>query len=493
MERLDAAVIGGGITGLACGFRLEEESGRLGRGLNWRLFEAGDRVGGTIRTERRGEFLMEGGPDAFLNEKPEALELIRRLGLESRLVSVSARALQRSFVLRGGKLHPVPEGMWLIAPTRFWPFWQSPLFSLHGKLRTGLEMFIPPRAEGPDESAAAFIRRRFGDELYRKVGEPMVSGIYGGDPEDLSARAVLAKFCALESRYGGVISGLREEARGRETAPASGPRYSLFLSLDQGMETLTEALRVRLEARIELGSKLESIDRAAPGAPRVLRFAGGREPVEAREVCLALPVPVAARLLAPGAPALASVLGEIRAASVLTANYAFGRSRITHPLDGFGFVAPRSEALSLIGCSFSSVKFEGRAPAGGVLLRVFAGFAAGGDEEIARRLLGELGPLLGIRGEPLFYTVSRHPESMPQYRVGHAELVERIRAEEEKTGGVTVVGNAFEGVGLSDCIRGGETAAAVILRRFAPKDLARDSSAASRPQNGFLIARRGDD
>lgn len=456
-RRVDVAVIGGGITGLAALHAIEE---RRAAGLDTgsaRLYEAAPEVGGTIRTRERDGFLLECGPDAFLNEKPEALNLIRRIGLTDDLISFSRAVAQRSFVYFGGRLYPVPEGTWLMAPTRMRPFIGSPLFSLKGKLRAGLELFIPPKEGDDDESVASFIRRRFGDEVFRRLGEPMVAGIYGGDAETLSARTVLPRFLKLEREYGGVIEGLRAELRLRKESGPSGPRYGLFLSMKKGMGSIIARLVERLDGLVECDAEVSSLERTNPSGPWTLHFRG-RAPVEAKSVCLALPAPAASKLLGPTVPDLSELLSRIRNESVLTLNLAFDRPAIGHPLDGFGFVVPRDSGLKLIGCSFSSVKFEGRAPEGRVLLRAFAGPLRESDEAVARELLSELRPILGIRGEPVFAHVSRHPGAMPQYRVGHAALAQSIRRAQAAVPGLALAGNWFGGVGLSDCIREAEAA-----------------------------------
>ncbi|HEX8709626.1 MAG TPA: protoporphyrinogen oxidase [Pyrinomonadaceae bacterium] len=463
-------VIGGGISGLAAAHRLIEQGARQDAPAEVILLEASARVGGTILTRRRDGFLLEAGPDSFISEKPEALALAQRLGLGPRLIETN-EAHRRSFIVRGARLHPVPDGFQLLAPSRFWPFVTTPIFSWAGKARMALDLLLPRRADAngnDDESLAQFVRRRLGREALERMAQPMVGGIYTADPERLSLRATMPRFLEMERTHRSLIRAMwrqRRKLSAAETRGTSGARYSLFLSFEEGLQTLVEGLTARLPAGVvRLNARAESLDFDAAGEGWRIPL-GGAETIHADAVCLALPAYAAADLVRAIDAPLADELAAIPYASTATINLAYRREDIPHPLDGFGFVVPFSERRATLACTFSSVKFAGRAPAGHVLLRAFAGgalqpeiFALDEDQMLAavRRDLREL---LGIERAPLFCEVSKWPRSMAQYHLGHIERVGRIRERLGALPTLGLAGNAYGGAGIPDCIRSGERAA----------------------------------
>jgi oxygen-dependent protoporphyrinogen oxidase len=462
------AIIGGGISGLAAAHRLIELSETSNKRFHLTLLEASPRLGGTIQTETRDGFLLERGPDSFISEKPEALKLAQRLGIESRLIQTNQQH-RRSFIVRKGRLRPVPEGFQLLAPTRFWPFITSDIFNLAGKLRMSADLFLPrkPTNGTNDESLASFVRRRLGQQALERMAQPMVGGIYTADPELLSLRATLPRFLDMEQEHRSLILGMWRKSRTvKNQGGVSGARYSLFLSFDQGMQVLVEALEKKIGefryADVRLNTSVKSVHRTAD-AWRIEDDTGSILEVDA--VCFAIPGYVAARLIAPTSVTLASHLNQIRFASTATVNLGFRRADIKHALDGFGFVVPVIEKRSVIACTFASVKFAGRAPANHVLLRAFVGGALQpamldlDDAEIIRRVQSDLESLLGITGQPLFAEVSRWMNSMPQYQLGHLDLVNEIEAELRHLPELSLVGNSYRGAGVPDCIRSGEQAA----------------------------------
>jgi oxygen-dependent protoporphyrinogen oxidase len=475
-ERIQRVVIiGGGISGLAAAHHLLEHDAPL----DVLLLEASDRVGGTIRTHRREGFLLEGGPDAFISEKPEALALARRLGLEKQLIETND-AFRRSFIVRQGKLLPVPEGFQLLAPSRFLPFVTSGIFSWTGKARMALDLLLPRRAQAngeTDESLAAFVRRRLGREALERMAQPMVGGIYTADPEKLSLRATMPRFLEMERAHRSLLRAMwhaRRKQSKAETSGTSGARYSLFLSFDGGMQTLTDELQARLPAnviRLQTTARELTFDEATK---RWKIRTQDDELIEADAVCLALPAYAAASLLRGADAQLASELDAIPYASTATVNLAFRRKSIAHPLDGFGFVVPFVERRATLACSFSSIKFVGRAPAGHVLLRAFVGGAlqpemfALDEAAMVAAVRKDLQELLGITDEPLFTIVEKWPRSMAQYHVGHMERVERIRQRLDSFPTLQLAGNAYGGAGIPDCIRSGETAAKRVLQMVSP-------------------------
>lgn len=473
-------VIGGGISGLAAAHRLVERSEQSKTRVEVVLLESSARLGGVIRTEHRDGFLLEGGPDSFISEKPEAVALAKRIGLDSRLIE-TANMHRRSFIVRRGRLHAVPEGFQLLAPTRFWPFVTTGIFSWTGKARMALDLVLPKRAAAngsDDESLAQFVRRRLGHEALERMAQPMVGGIYTADPERLSLRATMPRFLEMEREHRSLIRAMwkrRRQQGAAEVKGTSGARYSLFLSFDEGMGVLVDAIVGRLSsASIRLHTRAESLalDAASRRWKIKVGAAEGGETINADAVCLALPAYSAANLLRDLDAELAAELDRILYASTATVNLTYRLADIPHRLDGFGFVAPIIERRATLACTFSSVKFAGRAPEGYALLRAFVGGAlqpemyALAEEQMVMAVRADLQELLGIEKPPLFAHVEKWPRSMAQYHLGHVELVERIGAHLGSYPGLKLAGNAYGGAGIPDCVRSGERAADEILATF---------------------------
>ena len=448
-------IIGGGISGLAAAHRLNEQ--------HVTLLEAAPRLGGTIQTEHRDGFLIERGPDSFISEKPHALAIAKRLGLESRLVQTNEQ-FRRSFIVRDGRLRAVPEGFQLLAPSRLWPFITSDIFSVAGKARMAADLVLPrKRTNGVnDESLASFVRRRLGVEALERMAQPMVGGIYTADPETLSLRATLPRFLEMEREHRSLILAMLRQGRAQKVG-TSGARYSLFLSFDRGMQVLVDALAEQIKADVRLNTRAVGLKRDGAGWT-IITNAGE---LKADAICIALPACTAASLLADVHETLAEKLKRIKYASTATINFAYRRSAISHPLNGFGFVVPFVEQRSLLACTFSSVKFSGRAPEGHVLLRAFAGGAlqpeifALDEGDMRVRIETSLRELLGITEDPLFVEVAKWKDSMPQYEVGHLERVSEIEKLVSELPGLSLAGNAYRGAGIPDCIRSGESAVAL--------------------------------
>ena len=454
-------VVGGGIAGLTAAHRAVELARERGIALELTLLEARERLGGTIATERMGGFLVEAGPDSFLSEKPWALALCKRLGVEDRLTRTDDR-FRKVYVWHAGRLHPLPDGFQLLGPTRLAPFLRSPLFSWPGKLRMALDLVLP-RGGADDESLGAFVRRRLGREALERVAQPLVAGIYTADPDDLSLAATLPRFLELEKRERSILLALWRAARTAPQPGTSGARWSLFVTFKEGMEELVATLAARLPVGAALVKHpVTGVERRGE-AWRVDIDASG--PMAADRVILATETHVAARLLRYVDPSLATLLGEIPYASSATISLGYRHADVPHALDGFGFVVPRIEGRALLACTFSSVKYPGRAPAGHVLLRCFVGGALDerilelDDASLARRARDELGQALGIKAEPVLTRLFRWPAAMPQYHVGHLARVETIERRLAGLPGLRLAGGAYRGVGIADCIRAGEDAA----------------------------------
>ncbi|HLA12007.1 MAG TPA: protoporphyrinogen oxidase [Pyrinomonadaceae bacterium] len=454
-------VIGAGITGLAAANRLVELNQTAANRIEVLLLEGSKRLGGIVRTEERDGFLLEHGPDSFLSEKPEVINLAARIGIKSRLAQTNPR-YRRSFIVSKGRLCNVPKGFHLLAPSRLWPMITSDIFSWRGKARILLETVVPRRASNGDvdESLADFVRRRLGQEALERIAQPMVGGIYTADPKRLSLRATFPRFLEMESKHGSLIRALRRQRE--EGAEVSGARYSLFLSFDRGMQVLTDTLAARLPTDlVRTDSKALSIARTAKWHVRT----SSGETITANAICITVPSYAAASLLRDFDSRLSSELDNIGYESTATVNLAYKRRDISHALDGFGFVVPAIERRAVIACTFSSIKFAGRAPEDHVLLRAFVGgalqseFFALETQEILAPVKRDLNELLGITAEPLFTTLTKWQRSMPQYEVGHQARVDRIHDLSRRVRGLELAGNAYSGVGIPDCIRSGEQAA----------------------------------
>jgi oxygen-dependent protoporphyrinogen oxidase len=469
-------VIGGGLSGLAAAHRIYERARTMRRQFDLTILEAKDQIGGVLWTERSDGFTLEGGPDSFITNKPWAIDLCRRLGLSDQLIETES-SHRRSFVVRNGKLVPVPEGFVLMAPHRLGPILTTPILSWRGKLRFLMDLVIPRRDEPSEESLAAFVRRRLGREALDRLVQPLVAGIYTADPNDLSLRATLPQFLAMEHDHRSLIlAGWRQSSRrgirGLERQ-ASGARYGMFVTLADGMDTLPKALaRALPEGTVRTGTAVRRITRNEPVSPWLIELLDG-PPIEADAVIVATEAHAAARILDSPDPTLALQLRAIPYASSLIVNIAYRRDQISHPLDGFGAVVPAIEGRPILAVSFLSVKFANRAPAGTVLLRVFIGGASQpqhlelDDQAITELVRHELADLIGASGEPLFTRIGRHPRSMPQYILGHLDRVATIRRHLAKHSRLYLAGVAYDGVGIPDCIHAAEMTADSLIEALA--------------------------
>ena len=465
-ERLFAAVVGGGMAGLATAFWLA----RRGPERPVALFERSERLGGVVRTERTADgFVVEGGPDSLLTEKRAIVRLVEALELQDEIVSTRAEH-RGAYVLHGGRLHPVPEGFALLAPGSWRGLARSGLLSWRGKLRAGLDLVLPRGPARADESLASFVRRRFGEEVLWRLAAPLAGGIYGSDPERLSLAATMPRFLELERRHRSVMLGL---ARARATRTgASRPertaiRYGMFASFARGLQRLPERLAERLgPQRCFTGRGVDRIEPDEQGWR--LGLSDGTE-VRAEHLVLALPAPEAARLLAPLDRELQGALAAIPHGSATVVTVGLEASSLGRPLDAFGFVVPPGEGLPVLASTWSSVKWPARAPEGSVLLRVFFGGPRGEaavdwpEERLRDETLGLLERLLGLRGTPELWRIARHRGRMPRYEVGHLQRVEHIEALAARHRGLHLVGNALRGVGIPDLCAQAETLAERLL------------------------------
>jgi protoporphyrinogen/coproporphyrinogen III oxidase len=490
MKRI--VIVGGGIAGLAAAYRLishpqplpslsGSEPGRGGRdgseGTGVRsevritLIESDTRLGGKIVTDRVEGFVIEGGPDAFLSLKARGLGLCRDLGLEDRLHGTNGK-VRRTYVMRGGRLYELPEGLTGLIPTRFSPMVKTGLISSLGKLRMGLDYLLPPRSPNGDESLAAFVQRRLGHEVYDRLIEPLMSGIYAGDGAQLSLAATFPQLRQAELEHGGLIKGMLAAQR-KAPAPRLGTKkWPAFLTPASGLAEIVEALEAQLSGvEVRLGTRVTRVE-ADPAGYRLML--GNGETLPADAVILATPAFVTADLITDLDSQLAGALRAIPYVSTATVSVAYPLGDLPRPLDGYGYIIPHAEGRPILACTWTSTKFPHRAPEGYGLIRAFIGRA--GEEAIDRtdtELLNlvreELRRTLGITAPPMLHRIFRWPQAMPQYTLGHLDRLAAIERRLAEHPGLLVAGNAYRGIGIPDCIASGEAAAETAMKNLTAR------------------------
>jgi len=461
------AIIGGGISGLAAAFALEELRRNTGVLLEYVLYESSPRLGGVLRTEHIDGCVVEGGPDSFLTEKPWATDLCRTLGLNDQLIG-SNDADRKTYILVRGRLIPMPDGLMFMVPTKIVPTVLSPLFSWKTKLRMARELFHP-RNCGPDESVSSFVERHYGSEMVDRLADPLLSGIYGGEASSLSLRAVLPRFREMEESHGSLGRAMLA-ARKKMSHARPKPVQPLFTSLKNGMQKLTEAVVSRLSpTSILTSAAVQDIQPEAKGWV----VSAGMKADYFDGVIIALPAPAAAQVLHVASPGLSAELAAIRYSSSITVGLGYGREVRQLLPPGFGLLVPRSEGKKLLAATFVHNKFPYRVPEDRALLRCFV---AGRDAEDVRQLAddqiieivrNELQQILGLRAEPVFVRVYRWKSAMAQYSVGHLDRLDRIERLRLQLPGLALAGNAYRGIGVPDCIRSGRDAATQLAKTLA--------------------------
>jgi protoporphyrinogen/coproporphyrinogen III oxidase len=472
-------VIGGGIAGLSTAYALQERARLAGTLLSCTLIEARERLGGVILTERVDDFVIEAGPDSLLTQKPWGLELCQTLGIGDRLIGTND-GQRKIYILWGGRLQPLPEGLMLVVPTRFGPLLHSQLLSWPGKIRMGLEYFLPSRSSNGDESLAGFVRRRLGREALDKIAEPLLAGIYAGSSHDMSLLATFPRLRELERTHGGLIRGALAQRRAlRQASSTNGPpTTALFMAPRGGMAEIVEALSSRLDRVVlRLGQSVQRVKPHGDGAAGPQGYAvhlDDTTTLQAKAVVFATPAHITAGLVEGFHPELAAALRAIPYVSSATISLAFRRRDVSHPLDGFGFLVGKHERRRIMAATWTSTKFSHRAPADGVLIRCFVGGV--GREELVRLddvvlvqlVREELGEILGITTAPLLARVYRWERANPQYLVGHLDRVDAMEQMLTPYPGVFLTGSAYRGVGVPDCIHHGTQTAARLLAALAP-------------------------
>ena len=435
------AVIGGGITGLTAAFELEQ------RGTPVMLYEATDRAGGPIQTVREQGYLAECGPNTILETSPAIAALVRDLGLADRRLYSNPGASNR-YLVRNGKVLPLPSSVSRFLRTR--------LFSGRAKMRLALEPFIRRATPIQEESVAEFVERRLGQEFLDYAIDPLVAGIYAGDPSRLSVKHAFPKLHAVEQEFGSLIIGQILGARARKRRGSVSKQNAPKFSFDTGLDLLTRTLHERLQSSIRLGQSVHSL-RPGPGG---WTLTGDGFTAEHSGVIVAIPGYRLANLAVNGVLAF-SELKAIEHPPVASVVLGFRRDDVEHPLDGFGVLVPKVEKLDILGTIFSSSLFPGRAPEGHVTLTSYVGgcrapeLAHGTEATLARRTLADLTRLLGVKGPPTFCHIHVFRKAIPQYNVGYGQFLERIVQIEAHSPGLLIGGHSRCGISISDSIQSG--------------------------------------
>jgi oxygen-dependent protoporphyrinogen oxidase len=456
---MHVAVLGAGVSGLAAALRAQE------LGAQVTLFERAPRAGGCVQTLHDSGYTMELGPDSLLIDKPAAQQWVRKLGLEDQIVPMLPQ-YRGSRIVHRGRLRPIPSEFRLFTPASIPALLRSGIFSPLGIARAAMEPFIPARTSDEDESLASFVRRRLGHEVLDRLAQPLIGGVYSGDPQRLSMQATLPQFVEMERAHGSLVRAMAA-ARG-SGAGAAAPQ---LMSLRGGLQTLVDAMTQRAGAAVRVSSEVTSLSLSADRW--TIAFADGNR-AQADAVICALPAHAAARILREIDTQLADMLEQIRYNSIATINLAFDAGELPQLPATPGFVVPFIERRRITAATIATQKYPGRSPQGGVLIRAFAGGALQpdlvdlGDEELATLARGELRDLLNVGAEPRFAVVRRWRRLLPEYGVGHLRLVGSIDRR-AAIAGLALAGSAYHGVGLPDCLAAGSKAAERLFAAIAQK------------------------
>jgi oxygen-dependent protoporphyrinogen oxidase len=448
--RHKALIIGGGISGLSAAYYLSKA------GIRPTLVERESRIGGVMQTSVLQGCVLEEGPDGFLGAKPWAMNLIRELGLADQVIGSNDHS-RITYILKNGKLVRMPEGLMMMIPTKVMPMARTPLLSWTAKIRMGLELLRRPKGPQPDRSVYDFLLDHYGQESIDYLAEPLLAGVYGGDPREMSVNSVLARFVDLETKYGSLTRGALAEPRPK--GAAAGP---FLRTLKGGLGQMIEALRPSADV---VHANAETLEPTDAGGFRVR--ANGTW-LETDHVVLATPAHDGARLLADSQPELARLLADIPYATSITLALGYRKATFDHPLNGHGFLVPKKERKYIFGCTWVGNKFDYRVPDDMVVLRCFLGADAMplSDAALVDVARAELRGIMNIEAEPVFHNIARWPGSMAQYTVGHQQRVARIEEIVRTIPGLHLAGNAYHGIGIPDCVRMGQEAATRIISGY---------------------------
>jgi oxygen-dependent protoporphyrinogen oxidase len=477
LQMLRVAVIGGGISGVSTAFFLKKQLEQKDSPFTLTVYEKSTRTGGAVYTENVKDCLYEGGVDAFLSEDRDILKLCRELSLQNDILH-SDEARRQTLVFWEGRLRRMPKGLMMSIPTSFWPFITSTLISWPGKVRMGMDLFIPKKKDNNDESFADFIRRRLGQEAFDKIAEPLVSGITGADVETMSIASTFSLYPDLEKQYGSLIKGLYQRRKKflKVVPKASRSKYSFFLSFKAGMNQIVDKMvaLVGPQAFVHTGVKAITRKKGTPKSSKYTILMEDDTKVEADLVVLATPAHVSSKIVAALDPNLANQLVAIPYNSAVIVNYTFGNKDLNTKLKGFGFVVPKKENRNIKAGSWASLKFPGRCPQGSTVIR--ASIAADrveastteDDSRIDTWVRKDLKDIAGIHAQPLFYRIYRWPASRPQYTLGHSERVATILEALSQHKHLYLTGSAYFGTSVAKCIRHAGQIAQTIAQKVCP-------------------------
>lgn len=454
-------VIGGGVSGLATAHALHTQ-----HGIDVTLLEAEQRLGGNVRTIARDGFLIDEGPDSWVANKPHATALCRAVGLGDHLIETIVENRRVFIRMDDGRLVPMPDGMMLGIPTRIWPLVTTPLLSWRGKMRAGLDLVLPigygKKGDDEDEPLGDFVERRLGREVLDKLAAPLLGGLFTGDVSTLSLLGSFPQMATLEKQYGGLIRGALATARKAQAAAKPGaPKPAPFLSLRGGIGELVDTLVARLGDAVVRGARVESVER--DGDEYAVRHTAG-EPIRATHVVIAGPAHVAAKLCKPFAEDLARELADIGYSSAATVFLGYSKKDIDHRLDSTGYLCPNKAPGLPLASTWVSSKWPFRAPEGDALIRIFFGEAdvERSDDDLVERARREVAATLKCTAEPKLVHIGRFRRASPQPRVGHPARMKNVMALLAGVPNLHVLGSAYDGVGLGDCVRQAETIAGKI-------------------------------
>ncbi len=450
-------IIGGGISGLSTAYYLAKG------GVRSTIVESRPRLGGVIQTEHVDGCTVEAGPDSFISAKPAALELIRDLGLADQVIGSNDYS-RKTFVWKHGKLVPLPEGLMMMVPTRILPLVTTSLLSWGTKVRMGLELLRAPKPHDNDESVAEFIEEHYGEEAVDYLAEPLLSGIYGGNPRELSVTAVLPRFVTLSRQYGSLTRGVLAE-RAKASNNHNAQPAPLFRTLKGGLGQMIEALTASIQGSVEVkNARAQGVERAGDG----FRVRVDGDWLAAERMVVACEAHNGAALLGGVDARLAELLGAVPYSSSMTVALGFAAADFQQLPEGHGFLVPKKERRMLMACTWVGAKFPYRVPEGTVVARCFLGGTDNADvlnepdDAVTAMVLDELQEIAGFRAQPKFVRIFRWPRSMAQYTVGHPQRLAEIEARVRAIPGLYLAGNAYEGIGIPDCIRMGKRAAEAI-------------------------------
>lgn len=454
------AIIGGGISSLACAVMLKEA------GIDFVIFEKEKELGGKIKTEYENNFIIEAGPDSYLPEKYWSVQLIKKVGLEEEMLC-SNDEHKGTFIYSNGKLHPLPEGVMLMVPTMIMPLLKSSLITWSGKIRMGLELFIPPKKDDSDESLAQFVTRRLGRECLEKIAEPLVAGIHTSNPDNMSVKATFPRFVEMEKKYGSLIKGMITAMKNKPASQPNAKKMTYFMSLKKGMAELVEGCKKFIGEDKILTNK--QVSKIVKDNSRYIVITKDGFQDKYDYVVLGTPSYITAKIIEDMDKHLSSLLNKIEWSSSATISLAYKKSDIDVDLKGFGFIVPRVENRRINACTWSSIKWSFRSPEDYILIRSFVGgghheeLVDENDEKLINIVREELNDIAKIRANPILTKVYRWYKGMPKYTVGHLERITEIDDTLKIYKGMYLIGCSYKGIGIGDCVKSGFDAAKSII------------------------------